>query len=154
MKRQPQEWKTLGTSHCWTILFFLFFAAGPDGRQRGLLPTSGTMGKIRRLPNAFTVFGSKWCEKLVWQYSAEKKRSVYHKQQLSLLLQMIRRHNSAVCTVTGYGIGGRGPIPARGDRFFSAPKRPDWLWGPPIPPIQWVLAAISVVSECWSQLEE
>jgi hypothetical protein len=41
--------------------------------------------------------------------------------------------------------GGGGSIPGRGWEFLSSPPRPDRLWGPTKPPIQWVLGALSLV---------
>jgi hypothetical protein len=53
--------------------------------------------------------------------------------------------DSAVGVAAGYtlddrGVGVRVPV---GARFFSSPRRPDRLWGPPNPPIQWVPGALS-----------
>jgi hypothetical protein len=53
--------------------------------------------------------------------------------------------DSVVGTATGYGlndsgVGVRVPV---GSRNFSSPRRPDRLWGPTQPPIQWVPGALS-----------
>jgi hypothetical protein len=43
---------------------------------------------------------------------------------------------TAVGIATGYRLGGQSPIHCKGDTFLSTPKRPDYLCGPPMPPIQ------------------
>jgi hypothetical protein len=52
--------------------------------------------------------------------------------------------DSSVGIATGYGFNGRGVEVqvAVGSRIFSSPRRPDRLWGPTQPPIQWVLGAL------------
>jgi hypothetical protein len=61
------------------------------------------------------------------------------------LVPTLRSRDSTVCIATGYGLNDRGVgvrVP-EGSRIFSSPSRPDRLWGPPKPPIQWVPGAVS-----------
>jgi hypothetical protein len=67
-------------------------------------------------------------DKRVWIQNPKTKRSRY-----SPLVQHWAR---------GWRIGGSSP--GRGWEFFSLPLRPDRLWGPPHPPIQWVPGSLSL----------
>jgi hypothetical protein len=54
------------------------------------------------------------------------------------VLVHMRSLDSSVGIATGYGLDDRGVgvrVPV-GSRFFSSPRRPDWLWGQPKSPIQ------------------
>jgi hypothetical protein len=60
-------------------------------------------------------------------------------------MTVVRSRDSVVGIATGYrlddrGVGVRVPV---GSRIFSSPRRPDRLWGPTQPPIQWVPWALS-----------
>jgi hypothetical protein len=53
---------------------------------------------------------------------------------LSILKNMYKSTgiwDSSVETTTCYGLGSRSSIPGRCKRFFSSPRRSDWLWSPP-----------------------
>jgi hypothetical protein len=51
--------------------------------------------------------------------------------------------DSSVGIATGYGLDGLGSIPGMSKRFLSPSRRPDRLWTPPKPRIQWVPATLS-----------
>jgi hypothetical protein len=40
---------------------------------------------------------------------------------------LVKSRDVSIGIPTGYGLDGRGSIPSRGKRFFSAPQRPDRL---------------------------
>jgi hypothetical protein len=50
---------------------------------------------------------------------------------LLLLLLLLLSRDSSVCIATSYGLDCWGSITGRGKKFFSTPRRPDWLRGPP-----------------------
>jgi hypothetical protein len=54
-----------------------------------------------------------------------------------------KSRGSSVSIVSDYGLDDRSSIPDRGRGFFLYPLRPDRLWGPTQPPVQWVPEDIS-----------
>jgi hypothetical protein len=71
--------------------------------------------------------------------------SSYHWILFSLNTLNLWRRDSSVGIETGYGLDDRGvgvPVPG-GTRIFCSQQRPDRLWGPTHPPIQWVTVALS-----------
>jgi hypothetical protein len=51
--------------------------------------------------------------------------------------------NSSVGIPMGYELDGQGSIHGRAKRCFLTSQRPDQLWGPTQPPIQWVPGPLS-----------
>jgi hypothetical protein len=65
--------------------------------------------------------------------------------KLFILSSLLTSPDSSVGIATGYGLDDRRVgvrVPVR-SRISSAPRRPDRLWGPTEPFIQWVPAALS-----------
>jgi hypothetical protein len=46
--------------------------------------------------------------------------------------------------IMGYGLHSWGSIPGRGKAFFSSPRCPDRLWGPPSLLPKWVVETLSL----------
>jgi hypothetical protein len=63
--------------------------------------------------------------------SSEQRRCPFCRVIFWTNTSSLRGWDNSGCIRTGYGLNGPGPIPGRGNKFFSSPLRPDQFCGSP-----------------------